>query len=239
MKHIVALSGGKDSTAMALRLAEIEPYIDFSFVCTPTGNEPPEMFAHWRHLGNLLGKPLKPIVGGTLINLIERQNALPNWRQRWCTRILKIEPYAKWLASQRPCVSYVGLRVDEPDREGGDYLNIPGVQMRFPLREWNWRIEEVTWYLRERAIDIPKRTDCALCFFQRLVEWHELWRDDREAWDQGERLEAMVGHTFRSPQRDKWPASLAGLRERFEAGEVPKDTRRDALNEAKCRVCRL
>ncbi len=56
MKHIVALSGGKDSTAMALRLAEIEPR-DYAYVITPTGNELPEMIAHWRKLMDLLGKP--------------------------------------------------------------------------------------------------------------------------------------------------------------------------------------
>lgn len=56
-RHVVALSGGKDSTAMALRLAEIEPR-DYTYVITPTGNEFPEMIAHWRHLSDMLGKPL-------------------------------------------------------------------------------------------------------------------------------------------------------------------------------------
>lgn len=36
--HVVALSGGKDSTALALRLAETEPR-DYTYVCTPTGDE--------------------------------------------------------------------------------------------------------------------------------------------------------------------------------------------------------
>ena len=57
MNHIVALSGGKDSTAMALRLVETEPE-DYTFVCTPTGNEPPAMVGHWQRLEALLGKPL-------------------------------------------------------------------------------------------------------------------------------------------------------------------------------------
>ena len=238
MKHVVALSGGKDSTALALRLAEVEPR-DYEFVCTPTGNEPPEMFAHWRNLGNLLGKPLTPIVGGTLKGLIEQQNALPNWRQRWCTRMLKIEPYAAWLIQQGECMSYVGLRADEPDREGGDYLDIPGVVTRFPMREWGWGLTDVLGYLKARDVTIPTRTDCLLCFFQRLIEWYEFWRNHPESWAEGERMEATTGHTFRSPSRDTWPASMEGLRKRFEAGDVPKDTRRDPLNEMKCRVCRL
>lgn len=236
--HVVALSGGKDSTAMALRLAETEPK-DYVYVCTPTGNEPPAMFAHWKKLGDVLGKPILPIVGGTLVGLCEAQEALPNWRQRWCTRKLKIEPYAAWLMQQAPAVSYVGLRADEPDREGGDYLKVPNVAMRFPMREWGWGLTDVLGYLAERKVEIPKRTDCGLCFFQRLIEWYELWRDDKAAWAEGERLEALTGHTFRSPGRDTWPASLVALRAEFERGRVPKDTRPDAINAMQCRVCRI
>jgi tRNA(Ile)-lysidine synthase TilS/MesJ len=40
MKHIVGLSGGKDSTALALRLRQLHPEIEFTYICTPTGNEP-------------------------------------------------------------------------------------------------------------------------------------------------------------------------------------------------------
>jgi 3'-phosphoadenosine 5'-phosphosulfate sulfotransferase (PAPS reductase)/FAD synthetase len=58
------------------------------------------------------------------MGLIAQYNALPNWRQRWCTRKLKIEPYANWLATQQTqydkVVSYVGLRADEEEREGGE-----------------------------------------------------------------------------------------------------------------------
>lgn len=235
MKHIVALSGGKDSTAMALRLNEVEPR-DYIYVCTPTGNEPDEMFAHWKNLGVLLGKPLVAVMADTLVGLIEKQNALPNWRQRWCTRMLKIEPYAAWLQKQGECTSYVGLRADEEEREGGDYADIPGIVMDFPMRRWGWGIGNVTDYLVQKGICIPKRTDCALCFFQRLIEWWELWRDHKAEWAEGERLEALTGHTFRSPGRDTWPASMVGLRLRFEAGNIPHETRSDPL---KCRVCRL
>jgi hypothetical protein len=238
MVHVVALSGGKDSTAMALRLAEVEPR-DYVYVCTPTGNEPSAMFAHWKRLGERLGKPIVPVMAGSLVGLIEAQNALPNWRQRWCTRKLKIEPYAAWLAQFGPCVSYVGLRADEPEREGGDYLDIPGVVMRFPMREWGWTLRDVQGYLAGKGVEIPKRTDCALCFFQRLIEWWELWRDDKEAWAEGERLEALTGYTFRSPQRDSWPAAMKDLRACFEAGEIPRETRKDPINALQCRVCRL
>ena len=239
MNHVVALSGGKDSTAMALRLAEVEPR-DYQYVCTPTGDEPPAMFAHWKRLGDLLGKPILPInFRNSLDGLIREQNALPNWRQRWCTRMLKIEPYAAWLRQRAPAVSYVGLRADEPEREGGDYADVPGIEMRFPLREWGWGIDEVMAYLDRRGVAVPRRTDCRKCFFQSLPEWYAFWRDDPEGWAEAEALEELTGHTFRSPGRDTWPAALAELRVEFERGRMPRGAGQEALPLMQCRVCRI
>lgn len=239
MKNVLALSGGKDSTAMALRLKELEPK-EMLYVCTPTGDESTAMFAHWRNLSKLLGAPIIPVVKQTLGGLIKKQNALPNWRQRWCTRILKIEPFAEFVLSLNDEVTmYVGIRADEPEREGGDYSDIPGAVMRFPLREWGWGINEVITYNDSKGICIPKRTDCEKCFFQRLIEWYELWQNNPASWAEGEEWETLTGYTFRSPGRDTWPAAMKDLRKEFESGRVPKDTRRDPLKDLQCRVCRL
>jgi 3'-phosphoadenosine 5'-phosphosulfate sulfotransferase (PAPS reductase)/FAD synthetase len=239
MTHVVALSGGKDSTAMALRLAEVEPR-DYVYVCTPTGNEPAAMFDHWKHLSALLGTPLTPVIGGTLDSIIAEQEAIPNFRMRFCTRMLKIAPFAAWLTQHEPCTAYVGLRADEDERAGGDYLDVPNVTMRYPMREWGWKIGHVLSYLESRDVQIPARTDCQLCFFQRLTEWHTLWREHPEAWAHGEALEAQIGATFRSPGRDSWPAALVDLRAEFEKGNAPKGANQpDLFAEMKCRVCRI
>src|SRR5579863_9192689 len=123
MNHIGAISGGKDSTAMAILLTEMHPNIQFQWVCTPTGNEPPEWYAHMTALRHIIG-PIKPIMlPGGLASLIKKYQAIPNWRQRWCTRQLKIEPFAAYLMQNSPAIFYVGLRSDEDEREGGDYLH--------------------------------------------------------------------------------------------------------------------
>jgi len=57
MNHIVALSGGKDSCAVAFKLKELHPEYDPYYVCTPTGSELPEMKEHWAKLECMLGKP--------------------------------------------------------------------------------------------------------------------------------------------------------------------------------------
>lgn len=238
MRHIGAISGGKDSVAMAVLLKESQPGTDFTWVCTPTGNEPPQWFSHMKALRERIG-PIIPIMHtGGLDGLIKQWKALPNWRQRWCTRVLKIEPFAAYLMQNAPALFYVGLRADEESREGGDYQSVPGVEMRFPLRDVGMGLGDVLDFLRVRGITIPRRTDCMLCFFQRLIEWYELWRDNLPAFLEGEAYEALTGFTFRSPERDSWPAALRDLRTEFERGRIPRETRKDPVADMQCRVCR-
>lgn len=219
--HVVALSGGKDSTAMALRLTEAEPG-DYEYCITPTGRELPEMNDHWKRLECLLGKPLTRIPAPTLLDLIKKYRAMPNHRMRWCTRQIKIEPFQLYAASKAPAICYVGIRADETTREGTDNSGITGVTQDCPLVRWGWTIGDVRNYLRKRGVTVPQRTDCDMCYHQRLAEWWRLWRDHKDRWEEIEALELWTGHTLRSEQRDSWPASLRELRERFEAGYTPK-----------------
>lgn len=242
--HVVGLSGGKDSVCMALLLNEREPR-DYVYICTPTGDELPEMYEHWRKLGGILGKPIQPIMGGTLDGLVQKWNALPNWRQRWCTRVLKIEPYMAWLMQQSKVhdriVSYIGLRADEEEREGGDYASVPGVERRFPLREWGMGLADVLSQLEQREIEIPSRTDCARCFYQTIGQWFNLWRDHLAIYLDAEKQEETTGFTWRSPGRDSWPTALKDLRAKFMAGFIPRgaDVQPDLFRRSQCRVCRL
>lgn len=237
IRHLVAMSGGKDSVAMAVRLRELYPDIDFEFICTPTGDELPEMLDHWVNIGKILGKPITPVTcGKSLKQLIRETKTLPNVWMRWCTRVLKIEPFANYVAQAGPCKMYVGLRADEELREGGDYAEVENATMIYPMRAWGWTITDVYAYLESKGICIPKRTDCARCFFQRLGEWKELAENHPEIYDDAIADEDYTGHTFRSPGRDQWPADLRSLRDEFKSGRKLRQ-RRDFHAEMKCRVC--
>ncbi len=247
MKHVVSLSGGKDSTAMALALRALEPR-EYIYVINPTGNELAEMKEHWDRLSCLLESPLIPVgCGKSLDDLIQIQNALPSWRMRWCTRMLKIEPMRRWLKENSPCVSYVGLRADEPIEERtGIYGEIEGVEFDYPLRRWGWNIDDVFDFLWRVQVKIPTRTDCAWCYDQRIVEWKNLWREHPDLYAEGEERERQIGNTFRSPGRDTWPASLSALRIEFESQrKVRGEKLQLPLWEdvdpkmKKCRVCSL
>lgn len=230
-KHVVGLSGGKDSVALALWLVENEPR-EYEFICNETGNELPAWREHMAQLEVRLKAPIKRIRYHTdFLGMIEEVQMLPNFRARFCTRMLKIEPTIDYFASlPAGSVLYVGLRSDEEERRG---LYGEDIVVRFPLREQGIDLAGVWQLLNDRGVTIPERTDCALCPYQRLGEWRNLWRDNPADYQLGIDLEAKHGHTFRSPGRDQWPASLAELAKEFEKG---RKIRGDNKEKA-CRVC--
>jgi len=237
MVEIVALSMGKDSCAMALLLEEKEPNPDRRFLYTPTGNELPEMQEHIERMRKLLGAhrliQRKPI---GLVELIDEQECLPNYRMRFCTRIIKIEPCIEYLRHFHNPTLCVGLRADEPLREG---LYDEYVQNRYPLREYGFSVKDVYDYLKHWGVEVPERTDCAFCYYQRLIDWQRLWQRYPALYNEAVGLEERIGYTFRSPSKDKHPTSLAELRVEFERGWIPPH--RKKLTEARggCRVCSM
>jgi len=215
----VAFSGGKDSTAMALLMAERgEPY---ELIHTRTGNELPEVDQHVHRVAELVDRPLHVLPAPTLVELIHRWRALPNWRHRWCTRVIKIEPCIAFLTAHPGSTLCVGLRADEKSRKG---MYGPYAAYRYPLRELGMGLRDVLEVLGRSGLQAPRRTDCMWCYHQRLADWYRLWQEHPEMYAEGEQLERWTGHTFRSPSRDTWPAALAGLRRRFEAGDKPRGT---------------
>jgi PP-loop superfamily ATP-utilizing enzyme len=237
VNHIVALSGGKDSTALALALKELEPR-EYIYVCTPTQNELPEMEAHWANLEHLLESPLVKLPTNSLASLVYQQKAVPNHRMRWCTRLIKLVPFENYIIEHQPCTVYVGIRADETDREGVAWEVNKGVIRRYPFVEWGWGLKHVTELLKNKGVVIPERTDCALCFYQRLWEWYQLWLNHRHTyWAQGIAWEEFTGHSLRSDQRDTWPAFLKDLGAEFERGRIPKQRTTMKDRKVMCSTC--
>ena len=110
------------------------------------------------------------------------------------------------------------------------------MRTRYPMREWGWNIGGVQAYLRSRQMAIPARTDCDRCPFQQLHEWYSLWLNQPDLYEDACQDEDATRHTYRSPDRDTWPARLRDLAARFAAGDIPKVRNRDATA---CRVCSM
>jgi 3'-phosphoadenosine 5'-phosphosulfate sulfotransferase (PAPS reductase)/FAD synthetase len=192
------------------------------------------MHAHWAKLEDMLGKKIIRVRHTKdLEGTIRDMKMLPNVFARWCTRVLKIEPTIEYMEGlPDDSVLYVGLRADEEARRG---LYGEDIKIRFPMREWGWKEQDVWEYLAKRGVEIPKRTDCALCPYQRLGEWRDLHDNYPVHWAKGVALEKEFGHTFRSAGRDTWPADLESLGKEFESGRKLREYKRNTT----CRVCSL
>ena len=145
VKHLLGISGGKDSAALALYLRKKHPDISVEYYTCDTGKELKETYDLIDRLESALGKPIVKYQsfeeGKTAIEnpfdhfLASYGHYLPSSMSRWCTKKMKLEPFEKTIGNE-PTISYVGIRGDE-NREG--YVSTrENIQTIFPYRKNIW-----------------------------------------------------------------------------------------------------
>lgn len=174
VRHVLGISGGKDSSALAIYMRDRVPDMEY-FFCD-TGAELPETYEYLNKLEAALGKRIVRLNSDRDFDhwLQIYQGTLPSPNMRWCTKNLKIKPLEEWLGDDR-AVSYVAIRSDE-NRLG--YISTkPNITAVFPFREDGIDKAGVTRILDEAGIGLPAyyewrtRSGCYFCFFQRKNEW--------------------------------------------------------------------
>jgi len=153
--HLIGISGGKDSCALAIYLNNKYPEMDFTYYSADTGKELAETYTLIDQLEKELEKPIKILESIDFKNLNlesvfdyylqQYDNYLPSTMARWCTKKMKILPFEQWI-DNRPTISYVGIRGDE-DREG--YISTkPHIQSIFPFRKNIWSVDVINRFLK-------------------------------------------------------------------------------------------
>lgn len=158
VRHVLGISGGKDSAALAIYLKSRYPLLDIEFYSCDTGKELDETYQLIKNLEVFLG---------IKINLLQAaQNSsedpfdhflkmyggfLPSSNSRWCTKKLKLEPFEKYVGTDA-VVSYVGIRGDE-EREG--YISTKkNIQSIFPFRKNIWSEDVIAKVLSNQSIEL-------------------------------------------------------------------------------------
>ena len=199
-RHVLGISGGKDSAALAVYMREHHPEIDIDYFFTDTGEELPEVYEFLGKLEGRLGKPIQRLNPGRDFRFWLRQynHFLPNPNSRWCTRKLKLAPFEAWvrpmLAAGDKVTSYVAIRADEDYREG--YASkADNLFVKLPFREAGIDKVGVIDILENSGVGYPRyyewrsRSGCTFCFFQQKIEWVRLREQHPEAYEAAKVLE--------------------------------------------------
>ncbi|MDI3340910.1 MAG: phosphoadenosine phosphosulfate reductase family protein [Sphaerobacter sp.] len=199
VRHILSLSGGKDSTALAIylrdRIAELE------YVFCDTGEELPETYEYLERVEAYLGKPIVRLNPDRPFShyLKLYRGVLPDARTRWCTRLLKIRPFERYVGED-PVINYIAIRADEPHRKG--YISIkPNITARYPFIEDNITRVDVLRILEESGLGLPEyyrwrsRSGCYFCFFQQRSEWVGLLQNHPDLFEAAKQFEKFDPET--------------------------------------------
>ncbi|MCP2281083.1 phosphoadenosine phosphosulfate reductase family protein [Nocardia amikacinitolerans] len=267
-RHVLGISGGKDSAALAVYLRDRLPEMEY-FFCD-TGAELPETYEYLSRLEGVLGKPIARLNASRDFDhwLEVYQGTLPSPNMRWCTKNLKIKPLEEWIGDD-PAVSYVAIRADE-NRLG--YISTkPNITAVFPFREDGIDREGVNRILDEAGIGLPAyyewrtRSGCYFCFFQRKHEWvgladrhPDLFQKAIEyedkvryqatamqgrdyTWSQGESLNDLLARREEIEQRHQVAMERAARRIKPNRPllEVLSDALDEDDDEAGCAVCHV
>ena len=195
-RHICGISGGKDSSALAVYLRGKVPEMEY-FFCD-TGAELPETYEYLTRLEVILGKPITRLNSQRGFDHWFEifRGTLPSPQMRWCTTNMKIKPIEEWVGDD-PVFSYVGIRADESNRKG--YISTkPNIQTKFPFIEDEINRDGVMKILSDAGIGLPRyyewrtRSGCYFCFYQRKAEWIGLSERHPELFERAVAIEQKV-----------------------------------------------
>ena len=196
MRHICGISGGKDSSALAVYLRDRVPSMEY-FFCD-TGAELPETYEYLDKLETALGKSIARLNARKGFDhwFEVYRGALPSPTMRWCTKKMKIEPIEEWVGTDET-TSYVAIRADEAGRKG--YVSTkPNISAVFPFVEDGVDHDGVMRILEEAGIGLPSyyewrtRSGCYFCFYQRKAEWVGLAERHPDLWQKAAAIEQKV-----------------------------------------------
>ena len=202
-KHILGLSGGKDSAALAVHMNKKYPDLNIEYFFTDTGYELKETYDFLNKLKTRLDKPIHYINPRNSFDyfLKKYNNFLPSQTARWCTIEMKLKSMEAWLKpaldAGQEIITYVGIRYDERGRIGYKPTNNL-IKAKFPFIEDCIDKEGVIEILETSGLGLPdyykwrSRSGCTFCFFQKRSEWIGLKENHPEAWEHAKSLEKQA-----------------------------------------------
>lgn len=202
VRHLLGISGGKDSSALAVYMRDKVPEMEYFF--SDTGKELPETYEFLDRLEAFLGKEIvrlnmdpDPHTNRDFDHwLTVYEGLLPSSQVRWCTVDLKIKPFEAYVGKDK-VYHYIAIRADE-DRVGykpPKISSLRNIKPKYPFKEDGIIKEDVYRILEESGVGLPEyynwrtRSGCYFCFFQRKSEWVGLLEEHPDLFERAKEYE--------------------------------------------------
>ena len=182
-RWILALSGGKDSTAMLHVVLRDGLPLD-EVVCYVSGWEFPELAAHLAQVEQTEHVTITRLIPEHDHWTVLNRWGWPHWRNRWCTG----EMVAAFHRHNKGCASYIGIAADEAGRVTRYEVGNSG-KARFPLVEAGLTTQGAMQLCLSRGYswgglyDYFRRFGCFCCPLMRVEtmrmmrdKWPQLWQ---------------------------------------------------------------
>ena len=226
-KHVVSFSGGKDSSAMLIRMVEegmpIDDIVFIKVMATPTiGAELPEMYEYIDKMQDYIHR--KITVVQSILNFddvfhskhiegsMEGQiYGFPFLIGFWCNSRLKIKTILHHQKQYGDHIQYIGIAADEPERLARLMPNC-----RAPLADWGMTENDCIAFLKERNMLNPlyqyhRRLGCWFCGKQNLDSLRFLRHNYPEYWNM------LLQWDLESPSTFRPDCTVHDLERRFAA----------------------
>jgi len=178
VRHILSLSGGKDSAALAIYLRDRVPEMEYIF--SDTKKELPETYEYLDRIASYLGKEVIRLNADVGFDHWYDMygGMIPSNHRRWCTRALKLKPFEQFCGDDE-VINYVGLRAEE--NRSGYISHKANIKAVYPFKEDGLVLRDIEGILRDSGVGMPPytkwgrtRSGCYFCFYQQKIEWIKL-----------------------------------------------------------------
>ena len=263
-RHILSLSGGKDSAALAIYLRDRVPQMEYIF--SDTLKELPETYEYLERIEDYLGKRVNRLNADLGFDhwLDVYGGMIPSNHRRWCTKMLKLKPFEAFIGDE-PVINYVGLRADE--NRSGYISHKENITAVYPFQEDGLKLADIREILINSGVGLPpytewgrSRSGCFFCFYQQKIEWVRLKEEHPHLFEQAKAYEIPYegsGNTFTWSERESLselerPERMQAIKDEHERRRQQKRNRRENLtlaqvygdevpemDESGCLICSL
>ncbi len=263
-RHILSLSGGKDSAALAIYMRDRVTEMEYIF--SDTRKELPETYEYLERIEDYLGKRVHrlnaelgfdhwyDVYGGMI----------PSNHRRWCTKMLKLKPFEDFVGED-PVINYVGLRADE--KRAGYISHKPNITAVYPFQNDGLKLADIREILLDSGVGLPPytkwgrtRSGCFFCFYQQKIEWVRLKEEHPDLFERAKAYERPYegsGNIFTWSEREsltelEQPERMEAIKREYELRKARKRERREDLtlaqvfgnevvdeDESGCLICSL